>query len=75
MDILVEKQKLKKLIDSIHDESLILSIKKFLGLIKERQNIPLTKEELIERALESEKAIAKEKFISIEDLEKEMKNW
>jgi hypothetical protein len=75
MDILVEKQKIKKLIDSIQDESIILSIKKFLGLIKEKQHIPLTKEELIERALESEKAIADKKFISVEELEKEMKNW
>jgi hypothetical protein len=75
MDILVEKQKIKQLIDSIQDESIILSIKKFLGLIKEKQHIPLTKEELIERALESEKAIAEKKVISIEDLEKEMKNW
>jgi hypothetical protein len=75
MDILVEKQKIKQLIDSIQDESIILSIKKFLGLIKEKQHIPLTKEELIERALESEKAIADKKVISIEELEKEMKNW
>jgi len=75
MDILLEKKKLKQLIDSIQDESVIISIKKFLGLIKEKEHIPLTKEELIERAMESEKAIHEKKYMSIEELEKEMKNW
>ena len=35
----------------------------------------LTKEQLITRALESEKAIAEKNFISLEDLEREMQNW
>jgi len=35
----------------------------------------LTKEDLIRRALESEKAIKEKRFITIDALEKEMKNW
>ncbi len=75
MDIILEKQKIKQQIDSINDESILLSIKKFLGLVKKNQPVALTKEELIARALESEKAISENKFVSIEELEKEMKNW
>lgn len=35
----------------------------------------LTKEDVIRRALESEKAIKEKRFITIDALEKEMKNW
>ena len=49
MDITLEKQKIKQEIDNINDESLLMSIKKFLGLIKKNQLKPLTKEELIAR--------------------------
>lgn len=35
----------------------------------------LSKEDLIKRALESEKAIKEKRFITIDALEKEMKNW
>ena len=75
MDILIEKQKIKQQIDNIQDEGIILSIKRFLGLVKEQKHIPLTKEELLERAMESEAAISENKVISIDELEKEMKNW
>ncbi|MEO5572419.1 MAG: hypothetical protein ABIT08_08995 [Bacteroidia bacterium] len=75
MNIAIEKQKIKEQIDRINDESIIMSIKKFLGIVKEQNHHSLTKEELVERALESEKAISEMKFVSIDDLEKEMKNW
>lgn len=75
MNILLEKQELKQLIDSIQDESLILFLKKMVGRIKETRHIPLTREELITRALEAEKAIDEKRYISIDELENEMKNW
>ena len=75
MNLAFEKQKIKQQIDNLNDESLILTIKKLLGLTDSRSLPILTKEQLIARALESEKAIAEKNFISLEDLEKEMQNW
>ncbi|HXH18283.1 MAG TPA: hypothetical protein VNJ07_04285 [Chitinophagales bacterium] len=40
-----------------------------------RKGRKLTGDELIERALESEKAISKKKYVTIDELQKEMKNW
>jgi hypothetical protein len=62
-------------LDLINDESIISAIKKVLGLNKDPRSQPLTKEDIIARALESEKAIEHGKFISLEELENEMKNW
>ena len=75
MDISLEKQKIKQELDKINDESIILTIKKLLGLTTQKPVAPLTQEQLISRALESEKAIANKQYISLEELEKEMKNW
>jgi hypothetical protein len=35
----------------------------------------LTKEDIIARAKESEMAIAKKEFVTLDQLEKEMENW
>lgn len=75
MNILLEKQELKQLIDSIQDESLISFLKKVVGQLRESRHIPMTKEQLIARAMESEKDIKEKKFTSLEELENEMKNW
>jgi C4-type Zn-finger protein len=75
MNLALEKQKIKQQIDSVTDESIILTIKKLLGLTDPQSLSVLTKEQVIARALESEKAIAEKNFISLEELEKEMQNW
>ena len=75
MDISIEKQKIHREIDKINDESIILALKKLLGLAAAKSLTPPTSEQLVERALESERAIATLKTISLEELEKEMKNW
>jgi hypothetical protein len=75
MNLVLEKQRIKQEIDALSDESILISIKKLLGVAKEKHLTSLSTEDLIARALESEKAIAEKKFTSIEELEKEMKNW
>ena len=75
MNLVMEEQKIKQEIDNLNDEGVLMSIKKLLGLAKEKSPSPLTKEDLIARARESEKAISEKRFISIDELEKEMKNW
>ena len=75
MDISLEKQKIKQELDKVNDESIILTIKKLLGLTTNRALTPLTQEQLIARALDSEKAIANKQYITLDDLEKEMQNW
>lgn len=75
MNLVLEKQQIKQEIDNLTDESILMSIKKLLGLAKERHLSPISKDELIARALESEKDIREGNVISLEDLEKEMKNW
>jgi hypothetical protein len=75
MNLVLEKQKIKQEIDNLNDEGVLMSIKKLLGLARKKNLSPLTKEDLIARALESEKAISENRFTSIDELEKEMKNW
>jgi hypothetical protein len=75
MNLVLEKQKIKQEIDNIDDESILMSIKKLLGMIKGKSLTVLSKEELIVRALESEKAIAEKRTLSIDELEEEMRNW
>ena len=75
MNLVLEKQKIKQEIDKLNDEGVLMSIKKLLGIAKEKNPGPLTKEDLIARALESEKAISDKRLTSIDELEQEMKNW
>lgn len=71
----MEKEKLKEVIDNLKDENLILFLKKVLDKIRMERQLPLTKAELIQRAMESEEAIREGRVITIEELEREMKNW
>ena len=75
MNITLEKKILKEQIDSINDEGIIEAIKRLIGFAGQPPFKKLTRDELVNRALESEKAIAENRVISLEDLEKEMKNW
>jgi hypothetical protein len=75
MNLTLEKQRIKQELDQINDESIILTIKKILGLVKVKELQPLTEEDIIARVMESEKCIAKGEFITLEELEKEMENW
>ena len=75
MNLILEKQRIKQELDLINDESIILTIKKILGLVKEEKPSPLTKEDIIARAMQSEKAIIDGQYITLEGLEDEMKNW
>jgi len=75
MNLVLEKQRIKQEIDELTDESILISIKKVLGLARQKHHSPLSKEEIVARAIESEKAIKENKFISLDELEEEMKNW
>ncbi len=75
MNLILEKKLLKEKIDAINDEGIIDAIKKLIGFANQPPFKKLTREDLINRALESEKAIAENKVTSLEDLEKEMQNW
>jgi hypothetical protein len=75
MNLILEKQRIKQELDLVNDESIMLTIKRILGLTKDQKLHPLTKEDIVARALESEKAIKQGQFITLEELEDEMKNW
>jgi hypothetical protein len=75
MNLALEKKLLKERIDSINDEGIIEAIKRLIGFAAEPNLKKLSPEDLVNRALESEKAIAENKLTSLEDLEKEMHNW
>ena len=75
MNITLEKQRIKDEVDNINDETVLNAIKKILGLAKDSSLPKLSQQDLVNRALESEKAIAEKKFVTIEELKEEMKNW
>jgi hypothetical protein len=75
MNLSLEKKLLKEQIDSINDADVLEAIKKLIGFAFQGSHKRLTKEELVARALESEKAIAENRVTSLEDLEKEISNW
>jgi hypothetical protein len=75
MNITLEKQRIKDELDNINDETILNAIKKIIGLANEVSLPKLTQQDLVSRALESEKAIAENRVITIEELEEEMKNW
>jgi hypothetical protein len=75
MNLILEKQRIKQELDLINDESIILTIEKVLGLIKDAHLSPFTKEDIIARAHMSENAITNNRFVTLEELENEMKNW
>ena len=75
MNLVLEKQRIKQELDMINDESIILTIKKILGLSAEYNLKALTKEDILTRAIESEKAIKEGNILTLQELEAEMKNW
>lgn len=75
MNITLEKQLIKAELDNINDETILYAIKKILGMVGVSPFSKLTQQDLIKRALESEKAIAENRILTIEELEEEMKNW
>jgi ribosomal protein S10 len=75
MNITIERQRIKEQLDNVSDENILNAIKKILGIQGNKYLPKLTKEDMINRAVESEKAIAEERFSTIEQLEEEMKNW
>jgi hypothetical protein len=75
MNLILEKERIKQEIDQVNDESIILTIEKVLGLIKDTRLEPLTKEDIIARASKSEDDIKDNRFITLKELENEMKNW
>ena len=75
MNLVLEKQRIKQELDMINDESIILTIKKILGLSAEYNLKTLTKEDILTRAIESEKAIKEGNILTLQELEAEMKNW
>ena len=75
MNLILEKQRIKQVLDMVTDESIIRDIERILGLVKDQTLPPLTKEDIIACAKESEMAIQKKEFITLDQLEKEMENW
>ncbi len=77
MNVVQEKNWIKKEIDSIDDEKILTAVKDLLSYAHLRQEHlkPMSVEELKERALVSERAIAAGNVISLEDLKKEMLTW
>jgi hypothetical protein len=75
MDISMEKDLLKKQIDDINDGTLLNAIKQFIGFTQNTNSRTLSHKDIVNRALESEKAIAQNRVTTLEDLEKELANW
>jgi len=79
MNLTLQKQKIKAEIDEVTDEHLIRAIKELLTYAKtsneERYLKPFTKQQLVKRALASQKDIESGKTTSLKDLRKEVKKW
>lgn len=79
MKLTDEKEFIKNEIDSINDERLLRAIKEMLEFAKanteERYLKPFTKQQLVKRALASEKDIKAGRTTSIKELRKEVRNW
>lgn len=75
MNITLEKQLIKDKLDNINDETILYAIKQILGMVNVPSFTKLTQQDLVNRALESEKAIAENRILTIEEMEEEMKNW
>ena len=77
MNLTLEKNKIKNEIDKIDDFTLLTTIEDVINFnfAKNYSLEPLTKDDIINRALESEEAIRNNNCISYEDLNEEIKNW
>ena len=76
MDIVKEKNWIKKEVDTIDDEQIILTLKKLIDYAHAKQEHlrPFSVKELKERALQSELDIQNGNVISLEDLLKTSAN-
>ena len=79
MNIHTEKERIKDELDGINDARLIKAIRELLNYAKEsseeRLLKPFTKQQLVKRALASEKDIAAGRTTTLKQLRKEVKNW
>ncbi len=79
MDLQAEINWIKSELDSVQDVSLLKKLKDLLNKAKvkryEASLKPMTQDELIARARQSEEDIKAGRVTSIEDLEKEFDNW
>ena len=80
MNIQTEKLFLIEQLARVQDTEIIIQIKKILSNIDDpivgySIGSPITKKQLIKRINAAEKRIAKGKFISQDDVEKEASNW
>jgi hypothetical protein len=79
MNIVLEKERIKNAIDDTNDERLLKAIKEMLGYAKaskeERFLKPFTKQQIIKRALSSEKDIQAGRTTSLKKLRKEITKW
>lgn len=70
----IKKDYAMKLLKDLEKSDAISLIRDKSDLKQTKRKI-LTKKDLLKRALESEKAIKEKRFVTIDELEKEMKNW
>lgn len=78
MNIVLEKEEIKTAIDEVNDEHLLRAIKELLSYAqstKERLPKPFTQQQIIERALASEKDIEAGRTTSLKKLREEIKSW
>ncbi|MBI3189757.1 MAG: hypothetical protein HYZ33_03820 [Ignavibacteriales bacterium] len=79
MNIIAERETIKKEIESVEDENLLNAIRELLVYAKKKsvreQFVPMSLEEFRRRAEESERAIREGNVISIEEVERESATW
>ena len=79
MDVIAERETLKKELDSIEDENLLNAIHELLAYAKKKtvreRLVPMSIEEFRRRAEESEHAVSEGRIESVEDVERESAAW
>lgn len=77
MDITKEKKYIKQEIDNIKNEVYVSAIKRIIDISKREDEYfkPMTVQELIDRAIESEKAISEGRVIELDVLKEQVKHW
>ena len=79
MNLNAEKKQIKEDIDDVNDAHLLRAIKEMLTYAKtaneERYIKPFTKQQVVKRALTSEKDIAVGRTTALKNLRKEVKKW
>ncbi len=79
MNIIAERETIKKELEIIEDENLLNAIRELLEFAKKKsvreQFVPMSLEEFRRRAEESERAIREGRVASVEDVERESSTW